>query len=330
MKKNKRILITGCAGFIGFSMCKLLLSKKNIKFDIVGVDNLNNYYDPKLKKDRLKILKKNKNFSFFKIDICNSKRVNKLFYNKKFDIVIHLAAQAGVRYSVQFPKKYFDSNLLGFFNILDASKNNKIKHFLYASTSSVYGNNKNFPLEESESTDSPLSFYAATKKSNEVLSHSYSYIYNLPTTALRFFTVYGPFGRPDMALFKFTKNILNNKKIELFNNGNHTRDFTYIDDVCESIFKLMDKIPKDKIKYRVVNIGSNNPQSLKKYISIIRDNLKKDVKVKNLPLQKGDIKKTHASNNKLIKLIKRKPKITIEEGIKSFIKWYNKYYNIES
>ncbi len=323
--ESKKILISGCSGFIGFSL-SLFLLKKNSKFVVVGVDNINNYYDQNLKKNRLKILKQFKNFNFHKIDITNEKKMNKIFLRYKIDYIVHLAAQAGVRYSISNPKKYFDSNLLGFFNIIECAKKFKVKHFIYASTSSVYGDNNILPSKETFNTDKPLSFYAATKKCNEVIAYSYSNIFDLPTTGLRFFTVYGPYGRPDMSLFKFTKNILENKKIELYNKGKHVRDFTYIDDICESINKIITKIPKGKIKYRLLNIGSNKPQNLKKFISIIEKNLNKNVKVKNLPLQKGDIEKTNASNEKLFRLINYLPKTKIEDGIKSFIAWYKEYY----
>ena len=235
--KVKKILVTGCAGFIGFHLCMKLIKRK---YDVYGLDNLNNYYDLNLKKDRLKILKKNK-LKFFKYDLLSKNQIDFILSKKKIDIVIHLAAQAGVRYSIKNPKTYLDNNIQGFFNILDSSQKFKIKHFIYASTSSVYGFQKKMPFVEKLSTDKPLSFYAATKKCNEILAYSYSTIHKLPTTGLRFFTVYGPFGRPDMSLFKFANAILRNRKLDLYNHGNHSRDFTHIDDITEYIFKILNK-----------------------------------------------------------------------------------------
>lgn len=319
-----KILITGCAGFIGFHVSLKLIKFK--KYNVVGIDNINNYYDTKLKVNRLKLLKRNKNFSFKKIDISNKSKILNLYRNYKFDIVLNLAAQAGVRYSINNPQKYFDSNLKGFFNILEASRIYKIKHLIFASTSSVYGNNKKFPLEENFNTDKPLSFYAATKKSNEILAFSYSNIYKLPTTGLRFFTVYGPYGRPDMALFKFTKSILNNKKLELYNHGNHIRDFTYVDDVSNCIFKLINKPPKNEIPFEIFNIGSNKPQKLMNFLKIITKNLNKKPKTVYKSMQKGDVIKSHASIKKINKKIYFKPKTKIAKGIENFIDWYKVYY----
>ena len=319
-----KILVTGCAGFIGYHISQKLL--KNKKYNVIGIDNIDNYYDVNLKIDRLSFLKKKKNFQFKKIDISNKKKILNLYNNYKFDVVLNLAAQAGVRYSIENPQKYFNSNLIGFFNILEASRIYKIKHLIFASTSSVYGNNKRFPLKENYNTDKPLSFYAATKKSNEVLAHSYSSIYNLPITALRFFTVYGPFGRPDMSLFKFTKSILTNRHIYLFNKGIHVRDFTYIDDVVECLFRLINKIPNKKIPFEVFNIGSENPIKLKSFLNLISSSLNKKPKIKLKSLQKGDVVKTHASVSKLNKKINFKPKNNLDEGIKLFISWYKKYF----
>lgn len=318
------ILITGCAGFVGYHLSKKLLENN---FSIEGIDNLNTYYDVELKKDRLKLLKKYSKFNFSKVDISNEKKLSKIFLTKKIKIVINLAAQAGVRFSIKKPEAYLKSNIIGFFNILDISRKHKVKHFIFASTSSVYGDNKKFPLNENENTDKPLNFYAATKKSNEVMAYSYSNIHKLKVTGLRFFTVYGPFGRPDMALFKFTKAIRANKYVKLFNKGDHTRDFTYIDDVVESIFKLLNKPSNDKIPYQVLNVGSNNPIKLKSFLNEIKLNLKLKVKVKNLPFQQGDIKKTHADISTLVKKIKFKPNTNIKYGIKNFINWYKSYYN---
>ena len=316
------ILITGCAGFIGFHLSSELVSK----YKIIGIDNLNNYYDPELKKNRLKILKNKRNFSFYKIDLLNYKKINQIIKKNKIKHIIHLAAQAGVRHSINNPGAYFKSNIEGFFNILELSKVNKIKHLVFASTSSVYGDNKNFPLKENSNTDTPLSFYAASKKSNEVMAYSYSNIYKIPCTAVRFFTVYGPFGRPDMSLFKFTNKIIKNQYINLYNRGNHERDFTYIDDIVDGIAAVVNKIPKNKIPYKVYNIGNGKPRKLIDYLNIIEKFLNKKSKVKKLPLQAGDIVKTHADVNLLKKDVGYKPKTTIEEGIKKFLDWYVEYF----
>ena len=317
------ILITGSAGFIGYHVSKKILNK-NIK--VIGIDNINNYYDVNLKKNRIKDLKKNKKFFFYKVDLSNYKKLDNIVKNKKIKIIIHLAAQAGVRYSIKNPRIYFKSNLEGFFNILEISRHNNIKHLIYASTSSVYGDSKKFPLSEIYRTDQPLSFYAATKKSNEVMAHSYSYIYKLPCTGVRFFTVYGPFGRPDMALFKFTKNILNNHPIELYNKGNHFRDFTYVDDIVDGIYSLIKKQSKKSIPYEIFNIGNGTPKKLLDYLKHIEKNLNKISKTKKLPLQTGDIVKTHSNINKLKKYTGYKPKTNIKIGINRFIEWYKDYY----
>ncbi len=319
-----KILVTGCAGFIGFHLClKLALSSK---YTIYGIDNLNNYYDIKLKKERINNLKKNTNFFFNKIDICNENNIKKNFLKHRYQIIIHLAAQAGVRHSIKKPKDYVNSNLIGFFNILENSKNINAQHFIFASTSSVYGKSDNFPLKENFNTDKPQSFYAATKKCNEVLAYSYCNIYNIPCTGLRFFTVYGPYGRPDMALFNFTKNIISKKNITLFNHGNHTRDFTFIDDVVLAIKRLINKPSKAKIPFQIFNIASNRPRSLLNFLQIIEKNLNITAKIKYANLQKGDVIKTHASINKINKIIDYNPKISLEKGINIFVKWYIKYY----
>ncbi len=317
-----KICVTGNAGFIGFHL-SLKLLKSN--YQVVGIDNLNDYYDTSLKLERLKILKKYKNFSFKKINISDKKLFNFL-KKKNIKCIINLAAQAGVRYSIEDPRKYFESNLDGFFNILEISRVLKIKHLIFASTSSVYGNNTKFPLLEDYNTDKPLSFYAATKKSNEILAYSYSNIYKLPITGLRFFTVYGPFGRPDMSLFKFTKNILKGNTLQLFNNGKHIRDFTYIDDVVEGIISAINKPSKKIVPFNIFNIGSNNPKKLKEFINIIEKNLFKKSKIKNLPLQLGDVVKTHASTYNAKKYLNYEPRVSIEEGIRQFIDWFRNYY----
>ena len=319
------ILITGSAGFIGYHLAKKIL-KKNIK--VFGIDNINNYYDINLKKNRIKDLKKSKKFFFYKIDLSEYKKLNNLVKRNKIKYIIHLAAQAGVRYSIKKPKTYFKSNMEGFFNILEVSKNNNIKHLIYASTSSVYGNTKKFPLSESDNTDHPLSFYAATKKSNEIMAHPYSYIYKLPCTGVRFFTVYGPFGRPDMALFKFTKNIIKNRSVELFNKGKHLRDFTYVDDIVEGVFSLIKKQSKKSIPYEIFNIGNGNPKKLIDYLKYIEKNLNRSSSIKKLPLQIGDIIKTHSDIKKLKKFTGYNPKTNINIGVNKFIEWYKDYYKL--
>ena len=323
-----KILVTGCAGFIGYHLCHKLLTNK--RYHVYGIDNLNTYYDVNLKKNRLKILLKFKNrFYFNKVDITNNKKISKIFLNNKYDYVIHLAAQAGVRHSINYPDVYLKNNINGFFNILECCKRYKIKHLIFASTSSVYGSNKNFPLKETNNTDQPLSFYASTKICNEVMAHSYSYIYKLPCTGLRFFTVYGPFGRPDMVLYKFTKAIHEGKNIDLFNHGNHIRDFTYIDDVVGGIKKLIKKPSKNKIPYEIYNVGSDNPIHLKEFLKIIENNLLRKAKIILQPQQLGDVHKTHAYMNKLNKIIGYRAKVNIKQGIKNFVLWYKEYYKIK-
>tara|TARA_A100001015_G_scaffold292657_1_gene368248 strand:+ start:467 stop:1429 length:963 start_codon:yes stop_codon:yes gene_type:complete len=317
------ILITGCAGFIGFHVADKLTSIKKNK--VYGIDNLSKAHDFKLKQDRLKILRKKSNFFFKKIDIANDKVLNKLFTKYKFHCVIHLAAKAGVRDSIINPRDYLDSNIIGFFNILDISNTNKVNHFIYASTSSVYGNTKKFPSKEDDNTDKPVSFYGASKKANEVLAYSYSSIFKFPTTGLRFFTVYGPFGRPDMAPLKFTQLINKKKQIELYNNGKHVRDFTYIDDIVVSIIKLIDKPSRKKVPYNIFNIGSQNPKNLMSLVKNIESSLEKKSKRKYLPFQVGDVYKTYANNAKIINYIKYKPSISLKEGIKRLVQWYKVY-----
>jgi len=336
------ILVTGCAGFIGYHVCAKLI-KKNYK--VIGVDNLNQYYEKTLKIDRLKelnkISKKN-NFKFYKFDIRNEKKINYLFNKYKFKRVLHFAAQAGVRFSIKKPHQYIQSNLLGFFNILNLSRYHKIPHLIYASSSSVYGGNTKLPFKESDRTDHPLQLYAATKRSNELMAHSYSALYNLPTTGLRFFTVYGPWGRPDMALYKFVRNILLEKKIEIYNQGKHVRDFTYIDDVVEMVLKVQNKIPKKNKKnfnqnnssesfapFKIFNVGSNKPVNLISYIKKIEKILGKKAKKKFFNLQQGDILKTHSDISKIKKIVNSKNKTSIELGLTKFIEWYKKYYKIK-
>jgi len=318
-----KVLVTGCAGFIGFHLCSRLANENIL---VHGLDNLNSYYDVQLKKNRLKILKDLENFKFYKLDLKDNLKLKQLFKKNKYHIVINLAAQAGVRYSITNPKTYFDSNILGFYNLINNLVNSDVKHFLFASTSSVYGSCNKFPIKEDYNTDNPLSFYAASKKINETIAYSYSNIHKIPTTGLRFFTVYGPFGRPDMSIFKFTNKILKNKEIELYNKGNHYRDFTYIDDIIEAIFRLLDKSPKSNPPFNIFNIGGGNDIYLKNLVKLIEKNLNKKAKIKNLPLQLGDIKKTHSDITKLNSYSGYNPKISIEVGIKKFIDWYKEYY----
>ena len=322
-----KIIITGSAGFIGMhSSIKFL----DAGFFVLGLDNLNSYYDKKLKIKRLEKLKKYKKFRFKKVDVSKYQTISRIFKKYKPDYVLHLAAQAGVRHSITNPQDYTKSNLIGFANILECSKVNKVKHLIFASSSSVYGDSKNFPLSEEHKLNSPISYYAATKLSNELMAHSYSHIHKIATTGLRFFTVYGPWGRPDMALFLFTNAIKNKKKIKLFNSGKMTRDFTYIDDIVDSIYKITKKIPKQTkgiAPARILNIGSNNPINIKKYIKIIETLLQKKAKKINYPMQKGDVKYTHADLKKLSKVINLKKNRTyIQTGIKNFIDWHNEYY----
>ncbi len=323
---NNRILVTGCLGFIGFHTVNKL-SQENKNFKIFGIDNINSYYDVKLKKSRLNVLKKLKNFSFTKLDIRKKKSLFNYFKHNKINFVVHLAAQAGVRHSISNPEDYIDNNIIGFFNILESSRKNNVNHLVFASTSSVYGDNKKFPLKETYNTDKPLSFYAATKKSNEVMAYSYSYIYKLPCTALRFFTVYGPYGRPDMSLFKFTDGIINEKRIELYNYGDHVRDFTYIDDIVDGILSLIKKPEKKLIPFEVYNIGSGNPKSLKLFLSRIEKTLAKKAKVSLKKMQQGDIHKTYADISKINKKFNYRPKFDISTGIKEFVNWYLNYFS---
>ena len=317
----KKILITGCAGFIGYHLTKLFLLKK--KHKVIGIDNLNNYYSKQLKLDRLKELK-NKNFIFKKIDIINYNELLKICKNYKIQQIIHMAAQAGVRHVFKSPKDYFNSNLLGFFNILEVCRNLKIKELLYASTSSVYGDNKKMPFLENHDTSLPIQFYAATKKSNEVMAHSYAKMFDVNSIGVRFFTVYGSWGRPDMSIFKFTKNIIENKNIEIFNYGNHLRDFTHVSDIVSAIYKLSKKIKKGS---EIFNIGNNKKIKLMEIIKILEKFLNKESKKLFKPLQAGDIVATHSSTKKLYKHIKYESKTDIETGIKEFLDWYLKYTN---
>ena len=333
-KKLKKILITGSAGFIGFSVSKYLLKRGH---DIVGIDNHNDYYDPTMKESRLKKLKEYTNYQHYRVDLIDKKNIDEIFNKYKPDKVINLAAQAGVRYSMKNPLAYINSNILGFAHILENCHQHEIEHLVYASTSSVYGANTKTPFSEHDSANHPLSVYAASKKSNELMAHSYSYLYQMPTTGLRFFTVYGPWGRPDMALFKFTKAILEEKPIDVFNYGKHTRDFTYIDDIVEGVIKILgnDNWNSDqpdpatsKAPWRIYNIGNNNPVQLMDYIDVLEKTLGKKAKINFLPLQPGDVQDTYSNTDNLNEKFNYKPSTSVIDGISKFVKWYKDYYEI--
>lgn len=333
----KTVLVTGAAGFIGYHLAKRLLDEN---YHVVGYDNLNNYYDVKIKINRLEILKRYDRFDFIEGDIQDYTKLITLFEQNNINKVVNLAAQAGVRYSLENPKAYIDSNISGFLNILELCREKQIEHLIYASSSSVYGGNTKIPFSVTDNVDHPVSLYAATKKSNELMAHTYSHLFNIPTTGLRFFTVYGPWGRPDMALFKFTKNILEDKPIKVFNNGNMVRDFTYVDDIVEEIYRLIDIVPQaDKrydsnnpnpaisnAPYRIYNIGNSNPVKLEDFIRTIENRLGKKAIKEYLPLQDGDVPKTYAYVDDLIDVTGFKPQTSIKDGIEKFIDWYIKYY----
>lgn len=332
-----KLLLTGAAGFIGFHTAQILLARGD---EVVGLDNLNDYYDVTLKQARLAILQKFPNFRFVKLDVADREGMATLFKQEKFQRVIHLAAQAGVRYSIQNPLAYIDSNVVGFANILEGCRHNAVEHLVYASTSSVYGANTKMPFSVHQNVDHPLSFYAATKKANELMAHTYAHLYQLPVTGLRFFTVYGPWGRPDMALFLFTKNILAGKPIDVFNYGNHRRDFTYVDDIAQGVVRAMDRPAQpnadwnsdqpdpatSKGPYRLYNIGNNSPVELMKYIECIETNLGKKAQKNLLPLQAGDVPDTSADVEDLVRDVGYKPATPVEEGVRRFIEWYVGYY----
>jgi UDP-glucuronate 4-epimerase len=338
-----KVLVTGAAGFIGFYVAKELLEKGH---RVVGLDNINDYYDVNLKFSRLnelgiatkdandfnKVCKgTNDNFSFVRMDLENRKDLPKLFEAEKFDIVCNLAAQAGVRYSLENPETYVDSNLVGFLNILECCRHNDIKHLVYASSSSVYGLNEKIPFSTDDNVDHPISLYAATKKSNELMAHTYSHLFKIPTTGLRFFTVYGPWERPDMAMFLFTDAIVNDRPIKVFNHGNMERDFTYIDDIVEGVVRIIEKSTTGRMEqnsnYKVYNIGHNNSVKLLDFIEEIEKNLGKVSKKIMLPMQPGDVERTWADVDQLIKDFDYRPNTSIKKGVKSFIDWYIGYYN---
>jgi UDP-glucuronate 4-epimerase len=330
-------IVTGSAGFIGFSLAKKLLERGE---NIIGIDNHNHYYDPSIKESRVKILEKFTNYQHYKIDLSDQQSLENVFKNNKIQKVINLAAQAGVRYSMENPLAYINSNIVGFAHILENCRQYNVEHLVYASTSSVYGANTKMPFSEHDSANHPLSVYAASKKSNELMAHTYSYLYQLPTTGLRFFTVYGPWGRPDMALFKFTKNIIEEKPIDVFNHGKHTRDFTYIDDIVDGIVKTLDNTAtsnmdwnsnnpdpaSSKSPWRIYNIGNNKPIKLMDYIDALEKNLGKKANINFLPLQLGDVPDTCADINNIKEKFNYQPSISIEEGVAKFILWYKEYY----
>lgn len=325
-----KILITGSAGFIGFHATVALLTQGH---NIVGIDNLNDYYDVTLKYGRLAEIgkhSKQKNFQFIEMDIADRQAMGSLFKDYHFDRVIHLAAQAGVRYSIENPDAYVDSNLIGFVNVLEGCRQQQTAHLVYASSSSVYGMNTKIPFSTNDRVDYPISLYAATKKSNELMAHTYSYLYNIPTTGLRFFTVYGPWGRPDMAYFSFTEKILSGETINVFNYGKMERDFTYIDDIVEGLVRVMDCIPEKQSSeystaeaaYKIFNIGNNQPISLERFINALETAIGKKAKRKNLPMQAGDVHRTFADVSDLMAYVDFKPSTEIEVGIKLFVEWY--------
>ena len=334
-----KIIVTGSAGFIGFSLCMMLLERGD---SIIGIDNHNNYYDPKIKESRLQQLTKYSNYQHYRVDLSDQSSLDKIFNDHKPLKVVNLAAQAGVRYSMENPLAYINSNIVGFANTLESCRHHKVEHLVYASSSSVYGANTKMPFSEHDNVNHPLSVYAASKRSNELMAHTYSHLYQLPTTGLRFFTVYGPWGRPDMALFKFTKNILEEKPINVFNHGKHTRDFTYIDDIVEGVIKTLDSPAvsnidwnsnqpdpaTSKAPWRIYNIGNNKPVQLMNYIDALEKTLEKKAKINFLPLQPGDVPDTYANVDNLKKQFNYKPETSVFEGVSNFVKWYKDYYKI--
>ena len=327
LDKNKVILVTGAAGFIGFHLSKQLL-EKGVK--IIGYDNINEYYDVRLKYARLDILNQYENFTFIKGDLADKDKVNELFATYKPEIVVNLAAQAGVRYSIENPQAYMDSNIIGFFNILEACRNYTVEHLVYASSSSVYGANKTIPFSTNDKVDNPVSLYAATKKSNELMAYCYGKLYSIPSTGLRFFTVYGPYGRPDMAYFSFTDRIMSGKSIKIFNNGDMHRDFTYIDDIVEGIERLLCNPPKEdenNVQHKVYNIGNNKPEKLMDFIQTLENCLGVTAEKEYYPMQPGDVYQTYADVTDLMEDFDFKPDTSIEEGLSKFVKWYKEEWS---
>jgi UDP-glucuronate 4-epimerase len=338
-RTSKPVLVTGAAGFIGYHLAERLLGDG---YKVVGLDNLNDYYDPVLKEARLERLEAKDRFTFIRVDLADRRRMEALCATYGFGKVVHLAAQAGVRFSIENPHSYVDSNLVGFLHILEGCRHCGVEHLVYASSSSVYGANTAMPFSVHHNVDHPMSLYAATKKANELMAHTYSNLYDLPTTGLRFFTVYGPWGRPDMALFKFTKKILAGEPIDVFNYGNHRRDFTYIDDIIEGVVRVMEKTPEpnpewsgdepdpatSKAPWRVYNIGNNRPVELMRYIEVIEECLGRKAEKNLLPLQPGDVPDTFADVTALTDDVGYKPDTPIEVGVKKFVEWYRNYYNV--
>lgn len=336
---KKSVLVTGAAGFIGFHLCKSLIAAG---YAIVGIDNMNAYYEFSLKESRLRLLQEFDGFEFIKLDLTNKQALDQLFKDYSFQYVINLAAQAGVRYSITNPQAYMDSNIQGFLNVLEACRHHKPEHLIYASSSSVYGANTKMPFSVHHNVDHPISLYAATKKANELMAHTYSSLYDIPTTGLRFFTVYGSYGRPDMALFLFTKAIIEGKPIDVYNNGKMKRDFTYVDDIVAGIIKLLVKVPKGSenwdgnnpdpatsfAPYRVFNIGNNKPVELLKFIEVLEEKIGKKAIKNFMPIQPGDVPETFADIDALEKEIGFRPSTSIEDGIGKFVDWYRDYYKV--
>ena len=337
-----KILVTGAAGFIGFHVTQYLLNRGDT---VIGIDNMNDYYDTNLKDGRLNVIAANKqsgNFTFINMDLADRTKMDSLFASSTFDKVVHLAAQAGVRYSIENPHAYVDSNLIGFMNILEGCRHNNVKHLVYASSSSVYGSNESTPFSVTDNVDHPVSLYAATKKANELMAHTYSHLYQLPTTGLRFFTVYGPWGRPDMALFKFTQAILNDEPIQVFNYGNHHRDFTYIDDIVNGVILSLDKTAtanekwdgkspdpsSSKAPWKIYNIGAHNPVNLLTFIETLEQALGKKAIKEMLPMQPGDVPDTYADVEDLEEQFGYKPSMSVKQGVENFAVWYKEYNNI--
>ncbi len=341
--RGKTVLVTGAAGFIGSNLCKRLLDEYAVQ--VIGIDNINDYYDVRIKEYRLDALLKYTNFRFIKGNIADKELITDIFSENKIDTVVNLAAQAGVRYSIENPDAYIESNILGFYNILEACRHNSVEHLVYASSSSVYGSNKKVPYSTEDKVDNPVSLYAATKKSNELMAHAYSKLYNIPSTGLRFFTVYGPAGRPDMAYFGFTNKLVNNETIEIFNYGNCKRDFTYIDDIVEGVIRVMKKAPEKKTgedglpvpPYAVYNIGNSNPENLLDFVEILSEELinagvlSKDYDFEShkklVPMQPGDVPVTYADTSALEKEFGFKPDTSLREGLRRFARWYKEFYN---
>jgi len=337
--KHLKVLVTGAAGFIGMHVSQILLGRGD---EVVGLDNLNDYYDPQLKHDRLARLTGKPGFSFVKMDVADREGMAKLFAEQHFDRVVHLAAQAGVRYSIENPHAYIDSNIVGFTNILEGCRHNKVQHLVYASSSSVYGGNTQMPFSEHQGVDHPVSLYAATKKANELMAHTYSHLFGLPTTGLRFFTVYGPWGRPDMALFLFTKAIIEGRPINVFNHGNMVRDFTFIDDIAEGVVRTLDRIAdadpaydantadpaRSNVPYRIFNIGNQNPTKLMTFIEAIESSVGREAQKNFMPLQDGDVPATHADVEELAQWTGFRPATPVPEGIGRFVAWYREYFKV--